>query len=88
MPNVTKTSSSRADMLHAWSIPDALETYKVRQWGAGFFGINDRGHHAYQGLAPDIGACELSQESLYVPAVTRSQACMLKEKWVNASFGR
>jgi parallel beta-helix repeat protein len=24
-------------------------------------GINDRGHHAYQGLAPDIGACELSQ---------------------------
>jgi hypothetical protein len=24
-------------------------------------GINDRGHHAYQGLAPDIGAFELVQ---------------------------
>jgi len=43
MPKMTKTSS-HGDMLHTWSVADSMDLYKVRQWGAGFFGINDRGH--------------------------------------------
>jgi arginine decarboxylase len=27
-----------------WTIADSLETYSIRQWGAGYFGINDKGH--------------------------------------------
>src|SRR5581483_6260062 len=27
-----------------WKIQDALETYEVRHWGKGYFGINERGH--------------------------------------------
>ncbi len=27
-----------------WTIADSLETYAIRSWGAGYFGINDRGH--------------------------------------------
>ena len=26
-----------------WSLADAFETYGVRSWGAGYFGINDKG---------------------------------------------
>lgn len=44
MPNVTRSAMTSGDMLHAWSVADAMETYRVRQWGAGFFSINDRGH--------------------------------------------
>jgi arginine decarboxylase len=27
-----------------WSLADAFETYGVRSWGAGYFGINDKGN--------------------------------------------
>ncbi len=27
-----------------WKIQDALETYGVRHWGKGYFGVNDKGH--------------------------------------------
>jgi len=27
-----------------WTIADSLETYSIRQWGADYFGINDKGH--------------------------------------------
>src|SRR5262245_39881198 len=27
-----------------WKIHDALETYGVRHWGKGYFGVNDKGH--------------------------------------------
>jgi arginine decarboxylase len=27
-----------------WTIADALETYSIRNWGAGYFGINDKGN--------------------------------------------
>ena len=27
-----------------WTIADSLETYSIRQWGAGYFGINDKGN--------------------------------------------
>jgi arginine decarboxylase len=27
-----------------WTIADSLETYSIRQWGAGYFGINEKGN--------------------------------------------
>lgn len=44
MANMTKSGSARPDLLHRWSVQDSLDLYNVRQWGAGFFGVNDRGH--------------------------------------------
>jgi arginine decarboxylase len=34
------------ELMDAWKIQDALETYEVRHWGKGYFGINERGHVA------------------------------------------
>ncbi len=31
-------------LMDQWKIQDALETYEVRHWGKGYFGINERGH--------------------------------------------
>lgn len=44
MANMTKIAPSRSDLLHKWSVMDSLDLYNVRQWGAGFFSINDRGN--------------------------------------------
>ncbi len=44
MANITKTAGTRTDMLHKWRVEDSLELYNVRQWGSGFFGINERGN--------------------------------------------
>src|SRR6202165_2454031 len=32
------------ELMDAWKIQDALETYEVRHWSKGYFGINERGH--------------------------------------------
>ncbi len=32
------------EMMDQWKIHDSLETYEVRHWGKGYFGINDKGH--------------------------------------------
>ncbi|MCS6977879.1 MAG: biosynthetic arginine decarboxylase [Gemmatales bacterium] len=31
-------------LLDQWKIQDAVETYGIRHWGKGYFGINERGH--------------------------------------------
>ena len=33
-----------SDINPAWKIQDAFETYGVKNWGKGYFGINKRGH--------------------------------------------
>jgi len=32
------------ELMDQWKVLDALETYEVRHWGKGYFGINERGH--------------------------------------------
>src|SRR5436190_15367059 len=32
------------ELIDKWKIQDAQETYRVRQWGKGYFGINKAGH--------------------------------------------
>ncbi len=44
MANVLKNTPIGGDVLHKWSIADSMDLYNVRQWGAGFFGINEKGN--------------------------------------------
>ena len=30
--------------MRSWSLKESAELYQVANWGAGFFGINDKGH--------------------------------------------
>jgi arginine decarboxylase len=39
----TPSLGAPIDMLGQWKIQDALETYGVRHWGKGYFGISDEG---------------------------------------------
>ena len=38
-----ETSSSDPESIRHWKLDDAFETYGVRNWGKGYFGINKRG---------------------------------------------
>jgi len=38
------SSRHAADPTRPWSIDDALDLYNVREWGKGYFGINEDGH--------------------------------------------
>ena len=40
------------DVLHKWSIADAIDTYGVERWGKDYFSINGsgNGHHYYSHL--------------------------------------
>src|SRR5262249_8261754 len=35
---------SLMELMEKWKVQDALETYGVRNWGKGYFGINQAGH--------------------------------------------
>jgi len=32
------------ELMDQWKVQDAIETYEVRNWGKGYFGINEKGH--------------------------------------------
>ncbi len=51
--------------MRGWTIGDSLELYNVRNWGAGFFAINERGNVAVQprgGDGPTIDLMALLQD--------------------------
>ena len=37
-------NSTEPDMLDRWKLSDAFETYRVNEWGKGYFGINNLGN--------------------------------------------
>src|SRR5579871_1549819 len=48
-----------------WTIADALETYLIRSWGNGYFGINEKGNvcvHPDGPTAPNLDLKELVDE--------------------------
>jgi arginine decarboxylase len=61
MANMTKIAPSRTDLLHKWSVDDSLELYNVRQWGAGFFSINERGNVAVSSRGTDGPSVDLKE---------------------------
>jgi arginine decarboxylase len=40
----SRGASLMQELMDQWKVLDALETYEVRHWGKGYFGINERGH--------------------------------------------
>ena len=36
------------ELMEKWKIQDAVETYGIRNWGKGYFGINKLGHVTVQ----------------------------------------
>lgn len=63
-----------------WSVLDAEELYAVKTWGAGFFGINDKGHACVQPLADSDLEIDITQvvdaaleEGCSLPLIVRFQ---------------
>ncbi|MFQ5423310.1 MAG: biosynthetic arginine decarboxylase [Phycisphaerae bacterium] len=96
MPNVTRTSPGRGDLLRTWSVADAMELYNVRQWGQGFFGINEDGHvvvtpRGASGSAVDLKLLvdELRQRGIGLPMLIRfSDILRARIEQMNAAFAR
>jgi arginine decarboxylase len=44
-----------------WTIPDALDTYGIRNWGAGYFGVNDKGNVIIHPGGPDSPSFDLKE---------------------------
>ncbi|HKQ50031.1 MAG TPA: biosynthetic arginine decarboxylase [Phycisphaerae bacterium] len=78
MANLTKMAPSRTDLLHKWSVEDSLDLYNVRQWGSGFFSVNERGHvtvssRGSEGPTVDLKELvdELQQRGIEMPMLLR-----------------
>jgi arginine decarboxylase len=44
-----------------WTIADALETYLIRSWGNGYFGINDKGNVCVHPDGPNASSLDLKE---------------------------
>src|SRR5262249_26832788 len=44
-----------------WTIADSLETYGIRSWGVGYFGINEKGHVCVHPDGPGAAAFDLKE---------------------------
>jgi len=44
-----------------WTVADSLETYGIRNWGAGYFGVNDKGHVIVHPDGADKGSFDLKE---------------------------
>jgi arginine decarboxylase len=49
------------ELLEKWKIQDAIETYGVRHWGKGYFGINKQGHVTVQPTKRADAAVDLKE---------------------------
>ena len=49
------------DLLHGWSVADSLETYAIRDWGCGYFGINPKGHMEVTPAGPGQPGIDLKE---------------------------
>jgi len=95
MASLTKlTTPSRSDMLHNWSVTDSVELYNVRQWGQGFFGVNEKGNvlvspRGEGGPSIDLKALvdELSERGINLPLLIRfSDILRSRIEQLNAAF--
>src|SRR4051812_2920058 len=44
-----------------WTVPDALETYGIRNWGAGYFGVSEKGNIIIHPGGPDSPSFDLKE---------------------------
>jgi len=52
---------SKADTMRTWSIRESMELYNVRNWGAGYFSINEAGHVCVYPKGPGGPALDLKK---------------------------
>ena len=50
-----------ADVLKRWSIGDSAELYSIRNWGLGYFGVNDGGHIVVNPAGDNKGSIDLKE---------------------------
>ncbi|MFN7131941.1 MAG: biosynthetic arginine decarboxylase [Myxococcales bacterium] len=50
-----------ATLNKAWTVADALETYGIRNWGSGYFGINDKGHVVVHPQGPNGPSADMKE---------------------------
>ena len=58
---------------HPWSLADAFETYGIRNWGAGYFGINDKGNVTVHADGPT--ATRWTSRSWWTRSAAAASAC-------------
>jgi arginine decarboxylase len=96
MPNVTKTSAARSDLLRTWSVTDSTELYNVRQWGGGFFAVNAQGHVVVSPRGPEGPTLdlkdlvdELLQRGIQMPILVRfSDILRSRIQQLNEAFAK
>jgi arginine decarboxylase len=66
------------ELLDKWKIQDAAETYGIRNWGKGYFSINEKGHvvvHPTKSDKPSVDLKELIDQlqtrGIYLPILLR-----------------
>ena len=52
---------TKSDSLRSWTTSDAMELYNIRNWGAGYFGINAAGNASVHPQGPDGPTVDLKQ---------------------------
>ena len=52
---------SSSGIPRTWSMTDSVETYNIRNWGSGFFGVNEAGHLSVTPARPDVRAIDLKE---------------------------
>jgi len=96
MSSAIKTPLGRGNILRKWSIADSADLYNVQQWGAGFFGVNERGHVVVSprgegGPSVDLKelVSELQLRGIDLPILLRfSDILQARIKQLNESFSK
>lgn len=84
------------EKLQVWSIQDSKELYNIRNWGLGFFDVNEKGHvtvHPNGADSPGIDlmdlAIELQRRGIQMPILIRfSEILRSRIDQLNAAFGK
>ncbi len=52
---------TKPDTLRAWTVRDSMDLYHIRNWGAGYFGINETGNACVYPRGPEGPSVDLKQ---------------------------
>jgi arginine decarboxylase len=59
---IERRTTDSGEVGRQWTVQDAIDTYGVRNWGKGYFGVNDQGHvtvHPYKNADQSVDLKEL-----------------------------
>jgi len=96
MSNIVRPAPVRSDLLRTWTVADSMELYNVRQWGQGFFSVNEHGNvvvcsRGPEGPSVDLKELvdELRQRGIELPILIRfSDILRARIEQMNGAFTR